>query len=728
MDKILSERTKRRRVQEEFKIYKSETSTTTKTESNKNKISSLLNETQDEIEDAWEEVPHCVPNKIFESNSIKFSSFVPPVSQMFQETGLNNCQHNNIPLEYPHNIQSPKNLVDNETEHNLNTDRYADDIFSIRCMIAKWAIDFNIPHNAINSLLSSLRKHSCFSELPKDSRTILNTNNNSISTNNIIRSVNPGRYYHFGLKNGIINNYNILPSVSSDNPSLNIIRIAVGIDGLPISKSTSQQFWPILGYIVPNNNVVFPIGIYIGMEKPADSNDFIFDFVSEAKDLILNGIRIKNKLYSVSIHFICCDTPAKSFVLKIKGHCGFFSCTRCQIEGEYLLNRTCFPPSQSTIQPAVRTHDGYIHRVQEEYHSCSTSISCVVDLPEFNVVSNFPLDYMHMVCLGTMKKLIKLWMRGPLSVRLPSHKIHILSGSIKGLKSSFPCEFSRKPRGLDEIARWKATELRTFLLYVGPIVLKDMVSNNCFKHFMSLNVAMIILLSPNFSSYLQYARDLLKYFVEMFEKIYGSHLISHNIHGLIHIADDYEIYGPLDRCSAFPFENYMKKLKSMIRKPDKPLEQVINRYHESSGILFDLNSDLTLTSTNENAYKLLGPHNKGPLFDETITNPQYKSISFVKFTLKIKSDADSYFYTKQNEVVKLVNIAYSQESGNVVLVGKKFEYSESFYEHPIDSSYFDIFIVRKLSDRLNVWSISNVKNKIILFCFENKFIAVPLLH
>lgn len=98
-----------------------------------------------------------------------------------------------------------------------NTDRYTDDIFSIRCMIAKWAINFNIPHNAINSLLSGLRKHSCFSELPKDSRTFLNTNNNSISMNNIIRLANPGRYYHFGLKNGIITNYNFLPSVFSDN-------------------------------------------------------------------------------------------------------------------------------------------------------------------------------------------------------------------------------------------------------------------------------------------------------------------------------------------------------------------------------------------------------------------------------------------------------------------------------------------------------------------------------
>lgn len=42
-------------------------------------------------------------------------------------------------------------------------------------------------------------------------------------------------------------------------------------------------------------------------------------------------------------------------------------------------------------------------------------------------------------------------------------------------------------------------------------------------------------------------------------------------------------------------------------------------------------------------------------------------------------------------MVKLVNKAYSQEAGNVVLIGKKFEYSENFYEQSIKSSYFDIF-------------------------------------
>lgn len=53
----------------------------------------------------------------------------------------------------------------------------------------------------------------------------------------------------------------------------------------------------------------------------------------------------------------------------------------------------------------------------------------------------------------------------------------------------------------------------------------------------------------------------------VFEVIYGRHFISHNIHGLMHLCDDYDEFGPLDNCSAFSFEDYMGSLKKMLRKP-----------------------------------------------------------------------------------------------------------------------------------------------------------------
>jgi len=91
---------------------------------------------------------------------------------------------------------------------------------------------------------------------------------------------------------------------------------------------------------------------------------------------------------------------------------------------------------------------------------------------------------------------------------------------------------------------------------------------------------MIILLSPDHLKYINVGRQLLDSFVKDFEIIYGRYLISHNIHGLTHLCDDYDKFGPLDNCSAFPFENYMGCLKRMLRKPYKPLDKVVKRYSE----------------------------------------------------------------------------------------------------------------------------------------------------
>lgn len=91
---------------------------------------------------------------------------------------------------------------------------------------------------------------------------------------------------------------------------------------------------------------------------------------------------------------------------------------------------------------------------------------------------------------------------------------------------------------------------------------------------------MVILLSTNMNEYINYARSLLQYFVKNFEIIYGKHLVSHNVHGLLHIADDYDRFGPLDNISAFPFENFMKNIKKKLRKHELPLQQLVKRFHE----------------------------------------------------------------------------------------------------------------------------------------------------
>lgn len=170
-----------------------------------------------------------------------------------------------------------------------------------------------------------------------------------------------------------------------------------------------------------------------------------------------------------------------------------------------------------------------------------------------------------------MKKLINIWLqKGPLHVRLSNHKSKQITISLLKIRNCITNDFARKPRGIDEVNRFKATEFRQLILYTGPIVFKNILSKDCYQHFLTLSISMRILLSSDHAKYSDYAHQLLKYFVKTFQQIYGCHYISHNVHGLLHSVEDYTKHGPLDNCSAFPFENYMKELKKMLRKNEKP--------------------------------------------------------------------------------------------------------------------------------------------------------------
>jgi len=360
---------------------------------------------------------------------------------------------------------------------------------------------------------------------------------------------------------------------------------------------------------------------------------------------------------------LCCDAPAKSFVLKVKGHSGFSSCTRCKIEGEYMNNRVCFP--YTLIKSTTRSHQDYVNLADEDYH-VGNEISNLLELPNFNSVSSFSLDYMHLVCLGIMKKLLMLWVnKGPVNVRIRSTKINELSTSLLNINMSITSDFVRKCRSMQELSRWKATEFRLFLLYIGPVVLKNIINEECYTNFMTLNISMIILLSSNYSFLLNYARQLLDFFVMSFQNIYGAQFVSHNVHGLLHLCDDYELYGPLHNCSAFIFENYMKELKSFVKKPEKPLQQVVNRYNEKCyANTLNINNQEFIQKP-----ELKHMHANGPLV-KNVTGSQYYTLLFKNIKIKIKQERDSFILTKNKEIVKCLN--FCLRGDDILLIGCRF--------------------------------------------------------
>lgn len=567
--------------------------------------------------------------------------------------------------------------------------------------ISKWAIQFNIKQNALSALLKILKKDGN-NDLPIDGRTLLKTPR--------LVDIMPmcgGAYVHLGFKKAIDN---ILNELNNSNIYVSELNLLINIDGLPLSKSSTSCLWPIL-CSSSQSDKVYLVGAYHGYGKPKDSNTFMEKFINEPCEVINSGVLTKNGVWcSVKISSLICDAPAKSFVLNIKGHNGYFSCTKCNNEGAYVLNRVCF----STTACELRTDEAVAQMTDEDHHISPTDW---VRIPHFGMVSSVPLDYMHLICLGIMKKLLNLWLSGPLNVRIPAHGANTISTGLLNLRKYIPNDFVRKPRGLNELKNWKATELRQFLLYSGPVVLKNIIEKNLYEHFLTLHAAVTILINPDECRRKnKYAKDLLQHFVHSSKILYGEQFISHNVHGLLHISDDVALHGALDNFSAFRYENYMQCIKNMLRKSEKPLEQIARRYHERV-----LNNAKYVTNLKIPQIFVNKEHTNGPLVNNLENAVQYKIYKYGNVNIDCDDRSNNTCLTNNGEFITIKNIIYYHGS---YFVG----YQHLFFKNLDKLSIAPMIGIYTESSCLQKWAASSILKKVWRIPIDNKYILIPLVH
>lgn len=573
-----------------------------------------------------------------------------------------------------------------------------------------WATSYKISHSALTSLLHIISPH-C-PELPFHSRTLLKTPTSMQS-----KQLENGEYCHFGLANELKNFL-----AQNTTFSAEVFKIGFNVDGLPLFRSSNIQFWPILG-IVKNtiqSTTPFTIGIFCGTSKPIPLEKFLDDFINELSYLLKEGIEFYNKKYSVEVHSFVCDAPAKAYLKRIKSHSGYSSCDKCTEYGDYIQRKVIM----RNISASKRTDESFKLQTDENHH---IGKSPLLKLEIGLLVSSFPIDYMHCVCLGVVRKLIHSWVNGqPLQVKLSSRSINTISERLILLKHFIPIEINRKPRSLSELQRWKATEMRTFLLYTGSVVLKNVVDEAIYQHFSLLHCAITILISKKHISKFTcgFADELLKIFVNHCENIYGLEFYVYNIHMLSHLSNDVERFGPLDEFSAFVFESYLGQLKQTIKSPNKPLQQIYRRLKELS-----VTTNKCLTTKSSLLYEL--EHIFGPLSTTGFHYKQFKKLRFEFFTLTIKrhSSADCYCLTKDNLVLQILNIVVGLE-GEILIIGKYFLSYDSFYSYPIESKNFHIFQVKNLSLEIHTWSYKIIIAKCILLpiIVDKIWISFPTIH
>ncbi|CAH8821537.1 unnamed protein product [Trichobilharzia szidati] len=321
------------------------------------------------------------------------------------------------------------------------------------------------------------------------------------------------------------------------------------------------------------------------------------------------------------------------------------------------------------------------------------------------MITVFPLDSMqHLIYLGVVRKLIGLW-KLKATAREDGMNNTILNTVNSRLLSSHkltPSEFQRKCRTLDDVERWKATEYRLFLSYLGVVYLKDVLPPCFYDNFFDLFLACYILSHPTYSSYyLDDIKNFLLEFVENFRSLFGEDNMVYNIHGLLHISEDVRQHGPLDTFSCFPFESNIRFMQTLVTGPNNPAVQIGRRLGERCLVEADSAKSEMTTNASVNVSK------------QTATFSSFKVSSF---------PPNNPFL-----VGYIPGVVSEIASGNHFRF-RAYKKPQSFFEHPLDSRDIGIYQVDNLEGETSIRTFSGIRAKCIGLRLLHNSVLISILH
>lgn len=565
-----------------------------------------------------------------------------------------------------------------------------------------WAIECRTPLIHLEKLLKILQSR-LLPTLPKSAATFLNSNDSAYTINKMEDCDNTiGEYLYFGIEQGLqlCVNTEIHPDT---------LELQVNIDGMKLFKSSIKTMWPILVKVhhEPDIYKPFVVSAYVGNSKPKSVNLFLKDFIAEINNLQNRGTIINNKQFHVTIKCFICDTPARAYIKCIKGHNSQHGCERCLVERKS-YNRIA---TYLEVNSQKRSDNSFRNFYDIQHHIDASPLMLIE--PSIDMVNDFILDSMHLCYLGVMKRLVDAWMSSDLNVRLSSEQKNILSSRLDKIRLQQPEEFHRKIRSIEHHAKFKATDYRFILLFCGPIVLKDILDNDRYKHFMLLHVACRMLSLGNAPEYTDYAQTLLIKFVLLAEALYGPQFVVINVHNLIHLSDDVKhMQCGLSTVTAFPFETYLGQLSNIIRSPHNVLAQLARRLHEC-------NLHVIQTPSLPSIHILKGS-------EEDIRKLRYKTVIIAT------KPPNNMILLENNKVCEVTKI--SKENNVILLKTRIWKIKNELYSYPCNSSDLNTYELQlQPSEDEQIISVKKIKFKVMkLSMFDEinteRIFAVSLLH
>lgn len=344
-------------------------------------------------------------------------------------------------------------------------------------------------------------------------------------------------------------------------------------DGISIFECSTYSVWPCI-YIVNElpaedrykaENVL--VGGFWGGDTKPHPNIFLLPMYHEVKRLKEDGVKVRphNSETDIDVRGIViigtCDIPAKSLFMNMKGHAGYFSCSKCLISGEKSKNTgmvMVFPHAdtfelrndqnyEECVQKGVKSKDGFKGVYGPSLLSYMFSGS---------FIAGMSCDVMHSVYMGSLKQILRLlfdtkYKNEPFSLceKLSKANDRVRNINLPHYMQRLLLEFDVK------LCYWKASLGRNFFLYIMLPVFRGILPDAYFDNLCMLVEGVSLLNSASISmSDLDRADKLLSQFCKDFQRLYGVRHMSLNIHYLRHLAQCVLETGNLFHTNCFRLE------------------------------------------------------------------------------------------------------------------------------------------------------------------------------
>lgn len=374
-----------------------------------------------------------------------------------------------------------------------------------------------------------------------------------------------------------------------------------------------------------------------------------------------------------------------------------------------------------------RTNESYRNRTNPGHHREN---SIIEELPIDMIADFITSDSLHLFHLGIMKRLLLVWMGeiDSYEFKWTQSDIALINTLLANCNVDMPSDIHRSVRNMNCIKFWKGTEFRTFLHYIGIVVLKPTLREEEYNHFLKLYCAVTLCSHDKYLNYLDLAQECFDEYIEDNIDLYGIESVGSNVHNLTHVVDDVKRFGNLSKISTYPFENALFGLKLKLRTCNRPLEQISRRIIECN---LDYREPANLNDINETSYTNRNESNEPELKyliqNSDLDDTQYKQISLGSDSfLSSRKFGDKWFLTSGDKIVEF-HFA-TKIDGNYFLNGSRIKKSENFFSLPFSSQYISTYVAKDEKFPAHFYSLKEVKAKLLCLHYEDKLVFSPLLH